>query len=182
MGEGPNTLTDGVRDVGPRAGADRPSDLLTPAEIAILEVPMERIRQKRRLAEKVYRRGPPSTAPEKLDLLRVRARAHWAAAPRELQLRPVGELLGSALLNLKSASALQSTWLRVVGELLARHSRPLRWEDSDSGPALIVCCDTEDWRRVLSEDRIEIARKLSAELRSEVASLLFVAEGDADGR
>ncbi len=181
MGEGPNKLTDGVRalatekgDDGLRAGADRPSGLLTPAEIAILEVPMERIRQKRRLAEKVYRRGPPSTVPEKLDSLRVKARAHWAAAPRELQLRPVGELLGSALLNLKSASALESTWRRVVGDLLARHSRPLRWDDS--GTSLVVGCDTEDWRRVLSQERVELARKLSTELRSEVAALVFVAE------
>ncbi len=137
--------------------ADRSSAKLTPEERAILEVSMERIRQRRAFEEKVYRRGPR----------------------RDLQLRTLGELFGPVLLSLRSASALESTWRRVVGDLLARHSRPLRWDDA--GTSLVVACDTEDWRRVLSEERVELVRKLSAELRSKVAALVFVADGAEEG-
>jgi predicted nucleic acid-binding Zn ribbon protein len=52
-------------------------------------------------------------------------------------MKSLGELLGRTLRDTGSASALSPVWSRAVGELIGRHTRPVRWEER----TLVIACD-----------------------------------------
>ena len=73
-------------------------------------------------------------------------------------MRPLGELLGDVLRKTGSAQALQPLWTQAVGEVLARHTSPLRWD----GDRLVIACQGAAWQAALEPDRAALAQRLSA--------------------
>lgn len=85
-------------------------------------------------------------------------------------MKSLADLLGRTLRDTGSARAIEPVWARVVGELIARHTRPARWE----GDVLVIRCDAASWRDALEPERASLTRKLSAALgESAIASLVF---------
>ncbi|MFZ5439150.1 MAG: DUF721 domain-containing protein [Myxococcota bacterium] len=85
-------------------------------------------------------------------------------------MKSLADMLGQALKQTGSAGALAPVWGRAVGELIARHTRPVRWE----GKALVIRCDAAAWQQALEPEREAIVRKLNAALgESSVSSLVL---------
>ena len=73
-------------------------------------------------------------------------------------MKSLADMMGAALKQTGSAGAMSSVWARVVGEVVAKHTRPVRWE----GKTLVIRCDGEAWRAALEPQRGSISRKLTA--------------------
>jgi len=87
--------------------------------------------------------------------------------------KSLADLLGRTLRDTGSAKALEPVWARVVGELIAKHTHPVRWE----GNVLVIRCDAPSWRAALEPERASLTRKLAAALgESAIASLVFEVE------
>lgn len=72
-------------------------------------------------------------------------------------MKSLADMLGATLKQTGSAGALKPLWDRAVGELVARHTRPIRWE----GAKLIVRCDAPAWRDALQAELPQIAKRLA---------------------
>ncbi len=77
-------------------------------------------------------------------------------------MKSLADMMGAVLKETGSAAAMTPLWARVVGEVVAKHTRPVRWE----GKALVIRCDAEAWRQALEPERAAITRKLIASLDS----------------
>jgi predicted nucleic acid-binding Zn ribbon protein len=89
--------------------------------------------------------------------------------------KSLGELLGPALAELTertgSTAALASVWTRVVGPVIAPHTRLLRLEDA----RLVVACDAQAWKDALEGEGPGLVRRLNATLgEARVRELVFV--------
>jgi predicted nucleic acid-binding Zn ribbon protein len=73
-------------------------------------------------------------------------------------MKSLADMMGAVLKQTGSAGAMRSVWARVVGEVVAKHTRPVRWE----GKTLVIRCDGEAWRAALEPERGQLARKLAA--------------------
>lgn len=74
------------------------------------------------------------------------------------EMKSLADMMGAVLKQTGSAAALTPIWARVVGEVVAKHTRPLRWE----GKVLVIRCDAEAWRQALEPERITLGRKVAA--------------------
>ncbi len=72
-------------------------------------------------------------------------------------MKSLADMLGATLKQTGSAGALRPLWERAVGELIAKHSRPVRWE----GATLVVRCDGAAWKTALEPELPQLARKLA---------------------
>lgn len=88
-------------------------------------------------------------------------------------MKSLADMMGSTLRHTGSAAVLAPVWARVVGELVASHSRPVRWE----GKALVIRCDGEAWRAALESERLSLSRKLSAALGEAAPTALVLEVG-----
>ena len=86
-------------------------------------------------------------------------------------MKSLADMMGAVLKQTGSAAALMPIWSRVVGDVVARHTRPVRWE----GKALVIRCDGEAWRQALESERPSLSRKLSAAMgeASAVSSIIL---------
>lgn len=85
-------------------------------------------------------------------------------------MKSLADMLGRTLRDTGSAAALAPVWSRAVGELIARHTRPIRWE----GTALVIRCDAESWRAALEPERPALLQRLRASLgESAVSSIVL---------
>lgn len=75
-------------------------------------------------------------------------------------MKSLADMLGAALQQTGSAGALAPVWARVVGEVLARHTRPVRWE----GRTLVIRCSAEAWKQALEPERASLCQRLNAAL------------------
>lgn len=87
-------------------------------------------------------------------------------------MKSLAEMMGAVLKQTGSAGALAPVWARVVGEVLARHTRPVRWE----GKALVVRCTADAWKQALEPERAGLCRKLNAALGDPAAVSSIVLE------
>ncbi|MBL8916265.1 MAG: DUF721 domain-containing protein [Archangium sp.] len=71
-------------------------------------------------------------------------------------MKSLADMLGRTLRDTGSAPALAPVWNRAVGELIARHTRPIRWD----GSALVICCDAESWKAALEPERPALLKRL----------------------
>ena len=85
-------------------------------------------------------------------------------------MRSLADMMGKVLKETGSAAVINPIWARVVGEVVARHTRPLRWE----GKTLVIRCDGEAWRQALEPERSSLSRKLAAAMgESSAVSIVF---------
>lgn len=86
------------------------------------------------------------------------------ACGTEVRVKSLGELMGSVLGKVSrdtgSLAALGPVWRQAVGDLAARHTRPVR---IDRG-TLVVLCDGPAWREVLVQEQAAVLEKLKAAL------------------
>jgi predicted nucleic acid-binding Zn ribbon protein len=81
--------------------------------------------------------------------------------------------MGPTLRHTGSMRALHPVWSRLVGELVARHSRPMRWE----GTTLVIGCDSDAWRSALTVELPTLVGKVSSALgNSAVTSIVLEVE------
>lgn len=73
-------------------------------------------------------------------------------------MKSLADMMGAALKQTGSAGAMSPIWARVVGEVVAKHTRPVRWE----GTTLVIRCDADAWRQALEPERAALSRKLAA--------------------
>lgn len=79
-------------------------------------------------------------------------------------------MMGKVLKETGSAAVMNPIWARVVGEVVGKHTRPLRWE----GKTLVIRCDGEAWRQALEPERGSLSRKLAAAMgESSAVSIVF---------
>lgn len=72
-------------------------------------------------------------------------------------MKSLADVLGAALKRTGSPGALKTLWARAVGEIIARHSTPARWE----GETLVIAVEGA-WRAALQAELPELSRKLAA--------------------
>jgi predicted nucleic acid-binding Zn ribbon protein len=72
--------------------------------------------------------------------------------------KSLADMMGAVLKQTGSAAAMTPIWARVVGEVVAKHTRPLRWE----GKVLVIRCDGDAWRQALESERGSLSKKLAA--------------------
>jgi predicted nucleic acid-binding Zn ribbon protein len=89
-------------------------------------------------------------------------------------MKPLKEAMGPMLAQLArtvgSAAPLTPVWASVVGELVARHTRPLKLEQG----VLTVACDARAWREALEGERAATLTRLQAQLGEfQVRALVF---------
>lgn len=85
-------------------------------------------------------------------------------------MKSLADLLGPTLRDTGSARALDPIWARAVGELVARHSRPHKWD----GTRLVVRCDSPSWLAALEPEKAALLQRLKATLgESAVSALVF---------
>lgn len=89
------------------------------------------------------------------------------------RMKSLAEMMGPVLKNTGSAGALAPIWSRVVGEVVGKHTRPVRWE----GKVLVIRCDSEAWRSALDGERASLARKLAASLGEAAVSAIVLEVG-----
>jgi predicted nucleic acid-binding Zn ribbon protein len=88
----------------------------------------------------------------------------------EASVKSLADMMGAVLKQTGSAAALTPVWGRVVGEVLARHTRPVRWE----GSTLVVRCSDTTWKTALEPERPSLVKKLNAALgEGAVSALMF---------
>jgi hypothetical protein len=84
--------------------------------------------------------------------------------------KSLADMMGAVLKQTGSAGALAPIWARVVGDVVGKHTRPIRWE----GTRLVIRCDAEAWRAALESERESLTRKLCATLgESAVTSIVL---------
>lgn len=88
-------------------------------------------------------------------------------------MKSLADMLGQALKQTGSAAALTPIWARVVGEVVAKHTRPVRWQ----GTTLVVRCDADAWKQALEAERASLTRKLSAALGESAVSSIVLEVG-----
>jgi hypothetical protein len=89
-------------------------------------------------------------------------------------MKSLADMLGPVLKETGSAGALSPIWSRVVGELVARHTKPIRW---DPGGRLVIRCDGEAWRQALQGEQQVLLQKISSILgRGSISSLVLEVE------
>lgn len=88
-------------------------------------------------------------------------------------MKSFAQMMGSVLKQTGSAGALMPIWARLVGDVVAKHTRPVRWE----GQTLIIRCDGEAWRQALDAERTSLAKKLSASLGESAVSHIILEVG-----
>jgi predicted nucleic acid-binding Zn ribbon protein len=80
-------------------------------------------------------------------------------------MKSLADMMGAVLKQTGSAGAIAPIWARVVGEVIAKHTRPLRWE----GKTLVIRCDADAWRAALEpeaalgEPHVTLALEVSRE-------------------
>jgi predicted nucleic acid-binding Zn ribbon protein len=85
-------------------------------------------------------------------------------------MKSLADMMGKVLKETGSAGVMNPIWARVVGEVVAKHTRPLRWE----GKTLVIRCDGEAWRQALEPERVSLSRKLAAAMgESSAPPLVF---------
>jgi hypothetical protein len=70
--------------------------------------------------------------------------------------KSLADVLGAALKRTGSPGALKSIWVRAVGDIIAKHSTPSRWE----GDRLVITVDAS-WKPALEAQLPQLSRKLS---------------------
>ncbi len=90
--------------------------------------------------------------------------AHDANAMKSL-----ADMMGAVLKQTGSAAATMPVWARVVGEVVAKHTRPIRWE----GKALVIRCDGEAWRQALEPERVALSKKMAAALGEKAVTIIL---------
>lgn len=75
-------------------------------------------------------------------------------------MKSFAQMMGTVLKQTGSAGALMPIWTQLVGEVVAKHTRPVRWE----GQTLIIRCDADAWRQALEAERSSLAKKLASAL------------------
>ena len=88
-------------------------------------------------------------------------------------MKSFADMMGSVLKQTGSAAAMNPIWARVVGEVVARHTRPVRWE----GKALVIRCDGEAWLKALEPERASLSRKLAAAVGDSAVSSIILEVG-----
>jgi predicted nucleic acid-binding Zn ribbon protein len=84
----------------------------------------------------------------------------------------MGPMLGRVSQDVGSAAPLVPVWNAIVGEVVARHTRPLTLSQG----VLIIGCDAPAWRDALEPERHATLRKVQAQLgEAQVRSLVFQA-------
>lgn len=79
-------------------------------------------------------------------------------------------MLGRTLRDTGSAAALTAVWNRAVGDLIGKHTRPVRWE----GKTLVIFCDAESWKSALESERAALTRRLNDAMgESAVAAIVL---------
>ncbi|WP_410967473.1 DciA family protein, partial [Salmonella sp. SAL4456] len=56
-------------------------------------------------------------------------------------MKSLADMMGAVLKQTGSAAAIAPIWARVVGDVVSKHTRPLRWE----GKTLVIRCDADAW-------------------------------------
>jgi len=107
------------------------------------------------------------------------SRVRFGAVPpgMEVRVKALYELMGGVLGKLSkdtgSVAALAPVWRQAVGELAARHTKPVRLERG----TLLVKCDGPAWREVLTQEEAAVVRRLREALgEATVARLFFEVE------
>jgi predicted nucleic acid-binding Zn ribbon protein len=75
-------------------------------------------------------------------------------------MKSLADMMGAVLKQTGSAGAIAPIWARVAGEVIAKHTHPIRWE----GKTLVIRCDADAWRAALEPERGTLAKKLSSAL------------------
>jgi predicted nucleic acid-binding Zn ribbon protein len=84
-------------------------------------------------------------------------------------MKSLADMMGAVLKQTGSAAATAPIWARVVGEVVAKHTHPVRWE----GNALVIRCDGEAWKAALEPERVSLARKLSAAMGEKAVTIVL---------
>lgn len=71
-------------------------------------------------------------------------------------MKSLADVLGAALKRTGSPGALKSIWERAVGDIIAKHSTPSRWE----GERLVIKVDAS-WKAALESQLPQLSRKMS---------------------
>jgi predicted nucleic acid-binding Zn ribbon protein len=87
----------------------------------------------------------------------------------EALMKSLADMMGAVLKQTGSAAAIAPIWARVVGDVVARHTRPLRWE----GKTLVIRCDADAWRAALEPEKISLGKKLAQALGEPHVTLLL---------
>lgn len=72
----------------------------------------------------------------------------------------MGPMLGRLARDVGTAAPLGPIWAAAVGELVARHTRPVRLVQG----VLTVACDAQGWRDALEPERAATLSKLQAQV------------------
>ena len=88
-------------------------------------------------------------------------------------MKSLADMMGAVLKQTGSAAAMMPIWSRVVGEVIAKHTRPIRWQ----GSTLVIRCDGEAWRAALEPERASISKKLSAAMGESKVSTIVLEVG-----
>jgi predicted nucleic acid-binding Zn ribbon protein len=88
-------------------------------------------------------------------------------------MKSLADMMGSVLKQTGSAGALTPIWSRLVGDVVGKHTRPVRWE----GTRLVIRCDAEAWRAALDSERELLTRKLCASLGESAVSSIVLEVG-----
>ena len=106
-------------------------------------------------------------------LRRVNHDSQVAFGDDESFMKSLADMMGAVLKQTGSAGALTPIWSRLVGDVVGKHTRPVRWE----GTRLVIRCDAEAWRAALDSERDLLARRLCASLgESAVSSIILEVE------
>jgi hypothetical protein len=71
-------------------------------------------------------------------------------------MKSLADVLGAALKRTGSPGALKTIWARAVGDIIARHSTPARWE----GSTLVIRVEPA-WKPALEAELPQLSRKLA---------------------
>ena len=85
------------------------------------------------------------------------------------RMKSLADMMGAVLKQTGSAAATMPIWARVVGEVVAKHTRPVRWE----GKALVIRCDGDAWRQALEPERVSLSKKLAAALGEKALTIIL---------
>ena len=85
-------------------------------------------------------------------------------------MKSFADMMGAVLKQTGSAAAITPIWERVVGEVVAKHTRPVRWE----GTALVIRCDGEAWRAALEPERASLSKKLATAMGEKKVSTIVL--------
>ena len=92
-------------------------------------------------------------------------------------MKSLADMMGAVLKQTGSAGAVAPIWARVVGEVVAKHTRPIRWE----GKALVIRCDGDAWRQALEPERVSLSRKLATALGEKAMNIILEVAREPQG-